>query len=89
MLGFRSFDELHKITGSVERSLGDAFVDNDTRQACYNQQVSVLTMAGIELSHATAIINEIRPTDYGSTQVKGREDATSVFEAELGLRRSN
>ena len=42
MLGFTSFYELHQVTGSIERSLGDAFVDEDTRRARHNQQINVL-----------------------------------------------
>ncbi|MEZ0169514.1 hypothetical protein [Microvirga sp. TS319] len=92
MLGYRDYNELHHLAGSLPATDGDAQVDDQTRVMRRAHHIDTLVAAGIDLSLAADAIGEIRPTSFGPrcdvsvAQASDLEATTTAFEEEWGLK---
>lgn len=81
MFGYTSFNELHRVAGSMPHTLGDAFVDEPERQIRRERHINVLIQAGVDRRHAEAAVDAIGPTNYGASQCRPWSNGVSDFES--------
>lgn len=86
MLGYKDFNDLNRLAGTLPLSDGDDYVDEETRETRRRWQISVLIDDGFEPEHAAAAVDEIRPTAYGPRSHSAPSQAETDFENEWGLR---